>query len=93
MISPARIHPQLAFSSTEIISIAQIHPQLALFLRRDDFFRSVSSPACSFLPQRINELSEEPQLVHSSMLDGKQCLAVQPMVTGLIEGKDRISLS
>ena len=41
----------------------------------------------------INELSEEPQLVHSSMLDGKQCLAVQPMVTGLIEGKDRISLS
>ena len=34
-----------------MISPARFHPQLALFLRRDDFFRSVSSPACSFLPQ------------------------------------------
>jgi len=41
----------LLFSSAGMISAVQIHPQLALFLRRDDFGRQVSSPACSFSPQ------------------------------------------
>ena len=36
-----------------MISAAQIHPQLAFLCRRDDFFRSDSSSACSFLPQGL----------------------------------------
>ena len=50
----ARFIPSLLFSSTEIISTARIHPQLALFFHRDDFFRSDSSPACSFSQQGLS---------------------------------------
>ena len=41
----------LLFFSTGIIATARIHPYLALFLRRDDFRRPASSPACFFVPQ------------------------------------------
>ena len=41
----------LLSSSTGMISSARFHLQLALFFRRDDFFRPVSSPARFFLPQ------------------------------------------
>ena len=50
----ARFIPSLLFSSTGMISSARIHPQLAFFFRRDDFFRSDSSPACSFLQQGLS---------------------------------------
>ena len=53
IISSAQIHPQLAFFTTGIISTVQIHLYLAFFFHRDDFGRSDSSPACSFLPQII----------------------------------------
>ena len=53
---PARFIPSLLFFSTGIISTVRIHPQLALFLRRDYFNRSDSSPACSFSPQRLSLL-------------------------------------
>jgi len=40
-----------AFSSHAGLFRELLHLYLALFFRRDDFFRSVSSPACSFSPQ------------------------------------------
>ena len=43
----------LLFCSAGMISSSRIHPWLALFFRRDYFFRSDSSPACSFLPQGL----------------------------------------
>ena len=49
----ARFISGLLFCSAGIISAARIHPQPALFLRRDDFYRSDSSLACSFLPQGL----------------------------------------
>ena len=50
---PPGFIPILLFFTTGIISIVQIHLYLALFLRRDDFFCSDSSPACSFSPQGL----------------------------------------
>ena len=53
LFRPFRFISILLFFSAGIISAAQIHLYLALFLRRDDFFRSDSSPACFFLPQGL----------------------------------------
>ena len=50
---PLRCISILLFFTTGIISAARIHPYLALFLRRDDFFCSDASPACSFPPQGL----------------------------------------
>ena len=41
------------FCSAGIISSPRMHLWLALFFRRDDFFPSDSSLACSFLPQGL----------------------------------------
>ena len=43
----------LLFFTTGIIATARIHPQLAFWCRRDDFFCSDASPACSFPPQGL----------------------------------------
>ena len=50
---PLRCISILLFPTTGIIATARIHPYLALFLRRDDFFCSDASPACSFPPQGL----------------------------------------
>ena len=53
LLLPPGFIPSLLFFTTGIISIVQIHLYLALFLRRDDFFRSDASLSCSFSLQGL----------------------------------------
>ena len=53
LFPPPGFIPSLLFFSAGMISTVQIHLYLALFLRRDDFFRSDASLSCSFSLQGL----------------------------------------